>query len=113
MDCIFCKIVNKEIPSNIIYEDESILAFKDVQPQAPVHVLVVPKVHITSLNDVNNENSSIISKIFEIIPQIAKKLEINETGYRVISNCGKDGQQTVKHLHYHILGGRNLNCSLG
>ena len=113
MDCIFCKIVNKEIPADIIYEDENLLAFRDIQPQAPVHVLVIPKVHISSLNDINEENSNIISKIFEIVPYITKKLEINETGYRVISNCGKDGQQTVEHVHYHILGGRNLQSSLG
>ncbi len=113
MDCIFCKIANKEIPSDIIYEDESLLVFKDINPLAPVHLLVVPKVHINSLNDISESNSSIVSKIFELIPQIAKEMKINETGYRVISNCGKDGDQTVEHLHYHILGGRKLDSSLG
>lgn len=113
MDCIFCKIVNKEIPAKIVYEDNDVIAFEDIQPQAPVHILIVPKIHVSSLNDINENNSQIISKVFEIIPLVTEKLGINKSGYRVISNCGSDGQQSVEHIHYHVLGGRNLQCILG
>lgn len=112
MDCIFCKIVNKEIPGEIVYEDSEILAFKDIQPQAPVHLLIIPKQHISSLNEIENDNSSVISKIFEIIPKIAKKMKIDDSGYRVISNCGNDGCQSVEHIHYHLLGGKKLRETL-
>ncbi len=104
MDCIFCMIAEGKIPSKKAYEDENILAFYDINPQAPVHVLVIPKSHIASLDDVNAENSSVVKSIFEKIPQIAREAGITN-GYRVISNCGEDASQTVKHLHFHILGG--------
>lgn len=107
MDCIFCKIVNKEIPSNIIYEDEKILAFKDLEPVAPVHVLIIPKNHISSANEITNENAEIISHIFKCIPKISKTLGL-EKGFRIINNCGENGGQTVNHLHFHLIGGKKL-----
>lgn len=108
MDCIFCKIVAGEIPSAKVYEDESVYAFRDIQPQAPVHVLVVPKQHIASADEVNGENAALVAKIFEAIPKIAKA-EGLENGYRVITNYGEDGCQSVKHLHFHVLGGKKLS----
>ena len=108
MDCIFCAIINGDIPSNKVYEDEKCYAFLDIQPQAPVHCLVIPKQHITSANEINAENVCYISAIFEAIPKIAAKLEL-DNGYRVITNIGEDGAQTVKHLHFHILGGTKLS----
>lgn len=107
MDCLFCKIIAGEIPSVKVYEDEKILAFKDIAPMAPVHVLVIPKIHIGSADEINSENSCYISAIFEKIPEIAKAAGANN-GYRVITNCGEDGCQSVKHLHFHILGGTKL-----
>ncbi len=107
MDCIFCMIIDGKIPSSKVYEDERILAFKDVNPQAPVHVLVVPKKHIASADDITSENSGIVAGIFEKIPEIAKSAGCGN-GYRVITNCGEDACQSVKHLHFHILGGRKL-----
>lgn len=106
--CIFCKIVRGEIPSKKVYEDDKILAFHDVNPQAPVHILVIPKAHIPSVDGINEENSEIIASIFEKIPEIAKEAGLS-SGYRVISNCGDDACQSVKHLHFHILGGRQLS----
>ncbi len=112
MDCIFCKIIKGKIPSNKVYEDDKILAFRDINPMAPVHVLVVPKLHIESCNDVNGENSEYVKNIFEKIPEIAKKENLTN-GYRVISNCGPDAKQSVKHLHFHILGGKSLPENMG
>ena len=106
--CIFCKIIAGEIPSKKAYEDDSILAFYDINPQAPVHILVIPKAHIPSVDAIDSQNSTIVAKIFETIPQIAKAAGITN-GYRVISNCGDDACQTVKHLHFHILGGKPLS----
>lgn len=107
MDCLFCKIIAGEIPSNKVYEDETMLAFHDINPEAPVHVLVIPKTHIPSMDGVNGENSTSVAKIFEKIPHIAKLAGITN-GYRVISNCGEDAAQSVMHLHFHILGGTKL-----
>ena len=112
MDCIFCKIVAGEIPSNKAYEDENILAFHDIAPQTPVHILVIPKQHISSADGVNAENSAVIAKIFEAIPKIAKEAGLTN-GYRVITNCGDDACQTVKHIHFHIMGGRKLPENMG
>lgn len=111
MDCIFCKIVSGEIPSKKVYEDDKILAFHDINPEAPVHVLIIPKKHIESLNDVNPENISYVSAVFEKIPQIAQSLGL-DNGYRVISNVGEDGGQSVHHLHFHIIGGTKLPIHL-
>lgn len=107
MDCLFCKIISGEIPSNKVYEDDDMLAFYDINPMAKVHVLVIPKTHIANVDGVNGENSAVIAKIFEKIGDIAKAAGI-ENGYRVISNCGSDAKQSVMHLHFHILGGQEL-----
>ena len=108
MDCIFCKIIAGEIPSSKVYEDESVYAFRDIQPQAPVHVLVVPKKHVASADEINGENAELVAKIFAAIPAIAKAEGLTN-GYRVITNCGDDGCQSVKHLHFHVLGGKKLS----
>ena len=107
MNCLFCKIVAGDIPSAKVYEDDKILAFKDINPQAPVHVLVIPKAHIASVDEITEANSGIVAHIFAKIPQIAKSCGL-ENGYRVISNCGDDACQTVKHLHFHVVGGAKL-----
>ncbi len=112
MSCIFCKIANKEIPSDCVYETENIIAFRDLNPQAPVHILIVPKIHIASMNDINSENSAVISEIFETVNKIAEQEDIKDSGYRVISNCGEDGCQSVQHLHFHLVGGRKLSETL-
>ena len=106
-DCIFCMIVAGDIPSTKVYEDETVLAFRDINPQAPTHILVIPKTHIPSVDGITAENSAIVSHIFEIIPRIAA-VEGLTGGYRVVSNCGPDARQTVPHLHFHILGGKQL-----
>jgi len=108
MDCLFCKIAEGTIPSSKVYEDDMMLAFKDINPQAPVHVLMIPKVHITSLDDVNAENLHYVTHIFKKLPEIAASLGLGN-GYRLISNCGDEGGQTVKHLHFHIIGGKKLS----
>lgn len=105
MDCIFCKIANGEIPSKKVYEDDKCLAFYDLKPQMPVHVLFVPKTHISCANEINSDNADIIAHIFTVIPKVAAQLGL-ENGYRIINNCGKDAGQTVKHLHFHLLGGK-------
>lgn len=110
-DCLFCKIIAGEIPSKKVYEDEAVYAFYDIAPMAPVHVLVVPKTHVASADAVNAENSALVARIFEAIPQIAASLGLTN-GYRVITNCGEDGCQSVKHLHFHILGGKKLPDTL-
>lgn len=108
MSCLFCKIIAGEIPSAKVYEDERVYAFKDIAPQAPVHVLVVPKCHIESADAINAENSDSIKAVFEAIPTVAKACGL-ENGYRVITNIGEDGCQSVKHIHFHILGGKKLS----
>lgn len=110
-DCLFCKIIKGEIPSTKVYEDDMCLAFKDIAPQAPCHVLVIPKKHIESVNEICENNVEYVSHIFKIIPKIAKDLNL-ENGYRVISNCGKDACQSVLHLHFHILGGKKLSAEM-
>ena len=107
MDCLFCKIIAGDIPSTKVYEDELVYAFRDIAPQAPTHILVIPKAHIASVAELTAENSAVVAHIFEVIPQIAKA-EGLENGYRVVSNCGPDAGQTVFHLHFHILGGKPL-----
>ena len=106
-DCLFCKIVAGDIPSTKVYEDELVYAFRDINPMAPVHVLVVPRVHMASANDVSAENSQYVARIFEVIPRIAAAEGLTG-GYRVITNCGPDACQSVGHLHFHILGGKQL-----
>jgi len=104
-DCLFCKIIAKEIPSTNVYEDEHVFAFRDIAPQAPVHILVVPKEHIVSASEITADNSEIVSKCFEAIAKIAKN-EGLDSGFRVVTNSGADGGQTVFHLHFHLLGGK-------
>ena len=109
-NCIFCKIAAGEIPSKVAYEDDVIMAFHDIEPQAPVHVVVIPKTHIASgMNDITKENSAVVAHIFECIPQIAASLGLGD-GYRVVCNCGENAGQTVQHIHFHILGGKNLGA---
>ncbi len=112
MDCLFCKIIEGAIPSNKVYEDEWCLAFHDINPQAPVHVLVIPKTHIASADDVDGNNSQYIARVFETIPKVAKLAGLTN-GYRVISNCGEDACQTVKHIHFHVMGGKKLPENMG
>ena len=107
-DCIFCKIINKEIPSEIVYEDEKVIAFKDINPAAPIHILVVPKKHIATLLDVTEEENDLISYIYKTINKIANENDFAENGFRVIANCGKDSGQEVMHIHFHVIGGKKL-----
>lgn len=109
--CLFCKIAAGEIPCTKVYEDAQILAFRDIQPQAPVHILVIPKNHIASVAEITGENASVVAHIFKTIPHIARQ-ESLENGYRVVSNCGADAGQTVPHLHFHILGGKELSGNM-
>ena len=110
-DCLFCKIAAGIIPSTKVYEDETILAFRDIAPMAPTHILVIPKEHIGSVAEVTPENSGVVAHIFEVIPQIAKAEGLEE-GFRVVSNCGPHAGQTVHHLHFHILGGKQLSLEM-
>ena len=112
-NCIFCKIINGEIPSKKIYEDDKVLAFYDISPEAPVHFLVIPKEHVASTYELTENNVSIVAHIFTVINKIVSDLGIAEKGYRVVTNCGEDGGQTVSHLHFHVLGGRNLKWPPG
>ncbi len=112
-DCLFCKIIAGEIPSTKVYEDDYVLAFRDIEPQAPQHIIIIPKTHISSANEITAENSAVIGKIFETAAKIAKDLGFNENGYRIVNNCGTDGGQTVGHIHFHLLGGRNLQWPPG
>lgn len=107
-DCIFCKIIKGEIPSSKVYEDEEILAFNDINPAAPIHILLIPKKHIKSLAELKAGDEKVIGKIYQVINKIAEKQEFKEKGYRVITNCGKDGGQEVEHLHFHLLAGKQL-----
>lgn len=113
MDCLFCKIIAGEIPSTKVYEDDMILAFRDIEPQAPEHIVIVPKEHIASANDITPENSKYVAHIFEKAAEITKQLGISENGYRIVNNCGKDGGQTVGHLHFHLMGGREFGWPAG
>ena len=108
MSSLFTKIINREIPANIVYEDEEIIAFNDINPQAPVHVLIVPKKEITTLNDLELDDQEIIGKMFLTAKKLAVKLNIDKTGYRTVFNCNEHGGQTVFHIHLHLLGGRKL-----
>ena len=105
--CLFCKIIKGEIPSNKVYEDDEILAFKDIEPIAPVHILVIPKKHISCAKDIKVEDEALIGKMFSVINKIAEDLKL-DNGYRIINNCGEEGGQQVMHLHFHLLGGRKL-----
>ena len=108
-DCVFCMIAGKEIPSNIAYEDDKIIAFHDLDPQAPVHVLVIPKKHVSGWYDAQGESDETLAHLMRVAAQVAKSEGIVESGFRVVSNCGDDAQQTVKHLHLHVLGGKKMD----
>lgn len=111
MNCLFCSIISGEIPSTKVYEDDRCFAFLDINPQAPVHVLIVPKEHIGSVNELSEENVDVVAHIFSVIPGIAAALGL-DNGYRVVSNVGEDGCQSVKHLHFHVLGGAKLSDTM-
>ncbi|WP_306484295.1 histidine triad nucleotide-binding protein [Anaerococcus sp.] len=113
MDCVFCKIIDKEIPSDIIYEDSDVIAFNDLDPQAPIHFLVIPKKHIQSITTLDEADSEIISSIFASIKKLASEKGLDEKGYRVVTNVGEDGGQSVPHLHFHVLGGRGFKWPPG
>lgn len=108
MDCIFCAIAKGEIPSKTVYEDDLIKAFYDINPQTPVHIVIIPKIHIASANEVDEKSADYIAHIFKMIPKIAKDLGVDKDGYRIINNCGKFAGQTVNHIHFHLLGGADL-----
>lgn len=112
-ECIFCKIGSKEIPAKIVYEDDRILAFHDIEPQAPTHVIVIPKEHIASIAAVSDKHKELLGHIHLSIKEIAEKLGLNESGYRIVNNCGDMGGQTVSHIHFHILGGRQMQWPPG
>lgn len=112
MDCLFCKIANGDIPTNKIYEDDMVVAFMDIDPQAPVHFLVIPRQHIKSVDEIKPENSAVVAHIFEVIAKLCSQFELKD-GYRVVTNCGKDGGQSVGHLHFHVLGKRSLKWPPG
>ena len=111
-NCLFCKIIAGEIPSKKVYEDEHVYAFHDINPNAPVHVLVIPKTHIASVGELNGDNIDAVTPVLLAIPKIASALGLAENGYRVITNCGEDAGQTVKHLHFHILGGAPMSLNM-
>ncbi len=111
-DCLFCKIIAGEIPCTKVYEDDYVFAFRDINPMAPVHVLVMPKEHICCADKIDESNSALIAKVFEAIGKIAKAEGLTN-GYRVVNNCGEDGGQTVKHIHFHLLGGKTLGVEMG
>ena len=112
MDCLFCKIIAGEIPSAKVYEDELVYAFKDIEPQAPIHILIVPKEHIKSAAEITAENSSVVAHIFEVAAKIAREQGLDE-GFRIVNNCGDSAGQTVKHLHFHLMGGREFTWPAG
>lgn len=113
MSCLFCRIAKGEIPSAKVYEDDKILAFKDIDPKAPVHVLIIPKEHISSVMDLNENNKDIVGHIFMRAKEIAKQSGVSETGFRIVTNSGEDAGQSVEHLHFHLLGGRSLQWPPG
>ncbi|MDC1067570.1 histidine triad nucleotide-binding protein [Candidatus Kapabacteria bacterium] len=113
MPTIFTKIINKEIPADILYEDEEVIAFKDINPQAPNHILIIPKKEISTINDIQENDDRLIGKLVRKAADIAKELNIDESGYRLVFNCNKDGGQEVYHIHLHLMGGRKFNWPAG
>lgn len=112
-DCIFCKIINKEIPAEIVFEDDAVIAFQDIDPQAHIHLIVIPKKHIETLNDLREEDASLLGKIFNVIRDLAQDSGVSDNGYRVVANCNKDAGQEVFHVHFHLLGGRKFTWPPG
>ena len=113
MDCIFCQITSGKVPSEILYRDEEVIAFRDINPQAPTHLIIIPKRHIPSLTHLSEAESPLVGQMVNITNQLAKREGISEGGYRLVMNCGEEGGQLVPHLHLHLLGGRKLSGSLG
>uniref|UniRef100_A0A7C4EK38 Histidine triad nucleotide-binding protein n=1 Tax=Thermodesulfovibrio aggregans TaxID=86166 RepID=A0A7C4EK38_9BACT len=113
MNCIFCKIIQKEVPSKIVYEDDRVLAFHDIAPQAPVHILVIPKKHYSTLLDMKEDDMELVGYIFKIIKKIAAEIGVDERGFRVVMNCNQEAGQTVYHIHFHILAGRQMHWPPG
>ena len=113
MDCLFCKIANGEIPSTKVYEDDLVYSFLDIAPQAPIHIIIIPKVHISSANELTEENAGVVAHIYTVAAKLAKEQGFADKGYRIVNNCGKDGGQTVGHIHFHLLAGRNLGWPPG
>lgn len=112
-DCLFCKISKKEIPAKVVFEDETVIAIEDINPAAPVHILIMPKEHITSLAEVKNDNEHLLGHIQMVAAKLAQQLQLDQQGYRLVNNCGEWGGQTVMHLHYHLLGGRSFGWPPG
>lgn len=113
MDCIFCKIVDGQIPAKIVYEDDQAIAFEDVNPQAPVHVLIIPRKHISTVLDIEEEDKGLIGHMYSVGNEVAKRKNIDSSGFRSVMNCNEDGGQTVFHMHLHILGGRSMQWPPG
>jgi histidine triad (HIT) family protein len=113
VECVFCKIVKKEIPAAVVYEDEDVLAFKDINPQAPIHLLIIPKNHLSSIMEVDENNGDIVKKIIKVAQSLARENNIDKKGFRLVVNTGDDGGQTVHHLHFHLLGGRFMTWPPG
>jgi histidine triad (HIT) family protein len=113
MDCIFCKIIAGQIPSDVVFTDDKVIAFRNISPMAPVHLLIIPREHITSLNDITEQQTALVGHMVQVAKQLAKQLGIATKGYRVVINCGPQGGQVVQHLHMHLLGGRELSGGLG
>ena len=113
MDCIFCKIVAGEIPSDTVYQDEEIIAFRDINPQAPVHIVIIPRKHIAALSDLSQSDSALVGRMVDAANRLAEKEGIADKGYRVVINCGKEGGQLIPHLHLHLVGGRQLSDQIG
>ncbi|WP_086480733.1 histidine triad nucleotide-binding protein [Oceanospirillum sanctuarii] len=113
MDCLFCKLVAREIPADIVFEDDDVIAFRDIAPQAPTHILIIPKRHISTLNDLTEEDCALVGRLQFTAQKIAKEVGIAEDGYRVVMNCNEDGGQTVYHIHMHLLGGRSMTWPPG
>ena len=112
-DCLFCKIISGEIPSSKVYEDDKVYAFNDIDPQAPVHFLVVPKKHIASALEIDDSNADIVGHVFKVVARLAGEMGFDKSGYRIVNNCGVDGGQTVGHIHFHVLAGRNIGWPPG
>tara|TARA_B100001287_G_scaffold46456_1_gene35507 strand:- start:2278 stop:2676 length:399 start_codon:yes stop_codon:yes gene_type:complete len=112
-DCLFCRIVEKKVPADIVYESDDLIAFKDIEPRAPIHCLIIPKKHISTINDIDRSNSNIIGLMYEAAAQLARSFNVDKEGYRVVMNCNSNGGQTVYHIHLHFLAGRQLSWPPG
>tara|TARA_B110000438_G_scaffold59117_1_gene59187 strand:- start:2912 stop:3256 length:345 start_codon:yes stop_codon:yes gene_type:complete len=112
-NCLFCQIISRKIPAEVVFEDERLLAFRDIEPKAPIHILIIPKVHISTLDDIKTDHKELVGHIIKVASELARVEGISDTGYRTVFNCKKDGGQTVYHIHLHLLGGRELTWPPG